>query len=133
MANNPITVPLPADLPTDWVLEQVVTPGGTEAGLSPQHGYNYLAEQVNAAQRAAEELGEAFSGLPSLGPGGKIPSEQLPEMNFLPLSGGTVTGPITLPGDPTQPLQATTKQYVDQNIRSKFPTTFQKLMSGRFI
>lgn len=32
---------------------------------------------------------------------------------YLPLSGGTVTGPITLPGDPTQPLQAAPKQYVD--------------------
>lgn len=31
----------------------------------------------------------------------------------LPLSGGTMTGPITLPADPGSPLQAATKQYVD--------------------
>ena len=36
--------------------------------------------------------------------------------NFLPLSGGTMTGPIVLPGAPTQPLQAATKSYVDTSI-----------------
>ncbi len=32
---------------------------------------------------------------------------------FLALSGGTMTGALTLAGNPTQPLQAATKQYVD--------------------
>lgn len=32
---------------------------------------------------------------------------------YLPLVGGTMTGPITLPGDPATALQASTKQYVD--------------------
>lgn len=37
----------------------------------------------------------------------------------LPLAGGTVTGPITLPNtDPTNNLHATTKQYVDNKISS---------------
>jgi hypothetical protein len=31
----------------------------------------------------------------------------------LPLAGGTMTGPIVLPGNPSQPLQSTPKQYVD--------------------
>lgn len=31
----------------------------------------------------------------------------------VPLSGGTMTGALTLSGDPTQPLHAATKQYVD--------------------
>jgi hypothetical protein len=35
---------------------------------------------------------------------------------FLPLSGGTLTGPLTLAGDPTLPLQAATKQYVDAAV-----------------
>ena len=30
--------------------------------------------------------------------------------------GGTMTGDLILNGDPTAPLQATTKQYVDNNI-----------------
>src|SRR5215469_1977307 len=33
--------------------------------------------------------------------------------NYLPLTGGTLTGPLVLPGNPTAPLQAATKQYVD--------------------
>jgi hypothetical protein len=32
---------------------------------------------------------------------------------YLPLSGGTMTGPIVLPADPTAALQTATKQYVD--------------------
>ena len=31
----------------------------------------------------------------------------------LPLAGGTLSGALTLPGDPTATLQAATKQYVD--------------------
>jgi hypothetical protein len=34
---------------------------------------------------------------------------------YLPLTGGTMTGPINLAGDPVAPLQATTKEYVDDN------------------
>ena len=63
MANNPITQSLPADLPVNWTYGQTVAPTGAEAGLSEQHGYNYLMEQVNAAQRAASEIGEAFGNL----------------------------------------------------------------------
>lgn len=35
--------------------------------------------------------------------------------NYLPLAGGTMTGAITLPGDPTAELQAATKKYVDEH------------------
>ena len=35
--------------------------------------------------------------------------------SYLPLSGGTMTGNLTLAGNPTASLQAATKQYVDQN------------------
>ena len=63
MADNPITVSLPADLPEDWAENQIVAPEGQSVGLSQQHGYNYLMEAVNNAQTAASELGEAFSGL----------------------------------------------------------------------
>lgn len=60
---------LPADLPTDWTTEQYVSPNGSEVSLSQQHGYNYLMEQVNAAQKAvntlAEQAQEAVSGLES--------------------------------------------------------------------
>lgn len=65
MADNPITTPLPADLPTDWVYGQTVGPQGTDVDLTQQHGYNYLMQQVNAAQQAATQIGQAFSGIPS--------------------------------------------------------------------
>lgn len=34
---------------------------------------------------------------------------------FLPISGGTMTGPIILAADPTTNMQAATKQYIDNN------------------
>lgn len=63
MANNPISTPLPADLPENWVYGQTVAPQGSDAGLSNQHGYNYLMQQVNAAQEGVNTVGEAFSRL----------------------------------------------------------------------
>jgi microcystin-dependent protein len=39
--------------------------------------------------------------------------QQQADARFLNLAGGTLTGPLTLPGSPAQPLQATTKAYVD--------------------
>lgn len=37
---------------------------------------------------------------------------------FIPVSGGTMTGPLTLSGDPTNALHAVPKQYVDAAARS---------------
>ena len=105
MADNPIRTPLPADLPSDWVYGQTVAPEGGDAGLSQQHGYNYLMQQVNAAQEGVNTLGAAFSGVATLvdgkipasqipigtangvaglGANGKVPEAQLPAMNYDP-------------------------------------------------
>ena len=54
-----ITVPLPADLPTDWEANDIVAPNGADVGLSEQHGYNYLMEQVNNAQTAISQTAQA--------------------------------------------------------------------------
>lgn len=43
---------LPADLPENWTSGQIISPNGTEVGLDEKHGYNYLMQQVNAAQEA---------------------------------------------------------------------------------
>lgn len=51
-----ITPVLPHDLPENWTDNQYVTPGGTEAGLTEQHGFNYLMKQVNNSQKAINEL-----------------------------------------------------------------------------
>ena len=39
--------------------------------------------------------------------------------NYLPTAGGTMTGPITLQSNPTAPMQAAPKAYVDFSIASK--------------
>lgn len=69
-AINPITVSLPADLPENWTAGQTVSPGGEEAGLTMQHGYNYLMQQVNAAQQALQQVAEYFPNLATVEDGG---------------------------------------------------------------
>ena len=54
---------LPADLPENWTQGQIISPNGTEVGLTEQHGYNYLMKQVNAAQRAANTIAPSFDNL----------------------------------------------------------------------
>ena len=63
MADKPIQNPLPADLPENWSIGQIVAPAGADVGLDQQHGYNYLMQQVNAAQQAVNTVNNAFSGL----------------------------------------------------------------------
>ena len=48
---------LPADLPENWTQAQYISPNGTEVGLTPQHGYNYLMQQVNACQQLLNSIG----------------------------------------------------------------------------
>lgn len=76
--DNPITTPLPADLPESWTTGQIVAPNGADVGLSEQHGYNYLMEQVNAAQAGVNTLGAAFEEIPELDESGQVPVSQLP-------------------------------------------------------
>ena len=45
-------------------------------------------------------------------PDGAVTPDKL-DRAYLPLSGGTLTGPVTLHGDPQSPLQAAPKRYVD--------------------
>lgn len=80
---NIITVPLPQDLPTNWVYGQTIGPQGTDVGLTQQHGYNYLMEQVNAAQQAAQELDNSVGnpeGIANLGANGQLPYSQTPHL-----------------------------------------------------
>ncbi|MDR3793374.1 MAG: hypothetical protein P4L03_08335 [Terracidiphilus sp.] len=41
--------------------------------------------------------------------------------SYVPLAGGTMTGPLTLSADPTQPLHASDKHYVDQSFAKAVP------------
>lgn len=51
---------LPADLPENWTQGQIVSPNGTEVGLTEQHGYNYLMKQVNATQTEVNNVGSTI-------------------------------------------------------------------------
>ena len=42
-----------------------------------------------------------------------VPTNNEALLGFLSTSGGTMTGPLVLPGSPTAPLQAAPKQYID--------------------
>jgi Pectate lyase superfamily protein len=46
---------------------------------------------------------------------------ELSESSGLSASGGTLTGPLILSGDPTQPLQAADKHYVDTQVATAVP------------
>lgn len=63
MATNPISTPLPADLPENWETGQTVAPNGPDVGLAEQYGYNYQSAQINAAQEAINTIGEQFENL----------------------------------------------------------------------
>lgn len=85
-AINPITVSLPADLPENWVADQIVSPGGEEAGLTRQYGYNYLMQQVNAAQQALQQVAAYFPNLKTVTDGGGfiVMAENIPTADRQP-------------------------------------------------
>ncbi len=95
MPKNPIANPLPADLPENWLNTQTIAAAGADVGLSEKHGYNYLMEQVNAVQRAANAIGAAFAGLTPAGLGA-VPETR--KVNGFPLSSDIKLTPKDIPG-----------------------------------
>lgn len=51
---------LPADLPENWTRGQLVSPNGTEVGLTEKHGYNYLMKQVNDTQTEVNNINDTL-------------------------------------------------------------------------
>ena len=111
-------------------VEKVLPSGGTTG-------------QVLTKTSTGEEWSDAPSGLPEGGTEGQIlektssgaawvdapesglTQEQADE-RYLQLSGGTLTGALTLNGEPTEDLQAATKQYVD-NLVGTINTTLDTI------
>jgi hypothetical protein len=60
----------------------------SDADALPRVDIKLMAENVNGIRTAKG----AASGIAELDSGGKVPSAQLPAMNYLPISGGTLTG-----------------------------------------
>src|SRR5580698_2883838 len=67
--------------------------------------------QVMPAAQAVQAVSKAYV------------DEAIAEASLSPLSssGGTLTGPLYLSGDPTQPLQAADKHYVDATFAEAVP------------
>lgn len=71
------------------------------------------------------------------GENGKIPSDQLPDMDYLPLAGGTMAGSINMSSqaitnlkDPVSDGDAVNKKHVDSTIKSAIPTGVIVMWSG---
>lgn len=83
---------LPADLPTDWTQGQIISPNGTEVGLSKQHGYNYLNEQVNDTQTEVNSLNTAQTNTKQ-------------QVNMLNTQVGNIQGQVNTQGQSITSLQ----------------------------
>ena len=59
---------------------------------------------------------EAAGNLAALDGAGNLTDSGMKAGDYLPKSGGTMTGPITLAADPAAAMQPVTKQYFDQAI-----------------
>ena len=79
---------------------------GTAATDAANAVNSQLAQHVadaQAAQRAAEQA--------------RNEAQAIAGGDFLPLAGGTLNGALTLHGDPTEPMHAVSKQYVDEKLK----------------
>lgn len=56
MPEDLIVFPLVPDLPEDWVIDSIITPNGTEVGLTERYGYNYLMKMVNKSLKAVNQV-----------------------------------------------------------------------------
>lgn len=86
---------LPADLPTNWTQGQIISPNGTEVGLSEQYGYNYLNEQVNNTQTEVNSLSVDQTS-----------TQQ--QVNSLNTQVGNIQGQVNTQGQSITALQETT-------------------------
>ncbi len=76
------------------------------------------AAAAEAAARAAAEAQAAAELAKEAAEAARDQAQAIAGGNFLPLSGGTLTGPLILPGAPTQPNGAATRGYVDDAVGS---------------
>jgi hypothetical protein len=89
---------------------------GYAANLTVNGGVIVLTDDPTVALEAATKryVDTHASGLPEAPTDGEVYGRiNLTWIPVLSLFGGTLTGPLHLPADPVQPLEAATKQYVD--------------------
>jgi hypothetical protein len=108
------------------------TPGSGIAGqpVSVQYVNSELATVVHLAGTETITGTKTFSASPTVPTPtstGQVANKNYVDQSvtnlgsgiFLPTAGGTMSGPITLPGNPSAALQAAPKQYVDLGLTSK--------------
>lgn len=88
----------------------------THYGLEKPDESDYY--NINVQNGNMDKIDAALHRKPDLDESGKVSSDQLPDMDYLPLEGGTMTGPLTLNGNPTEQLHAVPKKYVDDIVGS---------------
>ena len=114
------------------------TPGSSVAGqpVSLQYVNSELATKANDSAVVHLNGSETISGskifatapsVPAPTSSGQVANKEYVDQtasnvgsgSYLSTAGGTMTGPITLPGAPVAALQAATKQYVDTGLATK--------------
>lgn len=61
--NKPIQTNPVADVPANWTTGQIISPTGTDVGLSAKHGYNYQAGKINEALTDIGAINDAFANI----------------------------------------------------------------------
>jgi hypothetical protein len=129
------SVPIATTAPQDgevlvWSAEQgayINAPAGVANEAAVQAYVNgqiqSLINGAPAALNTLQELADALGGDANFA--ANLVTQLAAKLN---ITGGTMTGPIVLPGAPTQPLQAATKSYVDTSI-ANMPAPLSSLSS----
>ena len=94
--------------------EYWVVPAAAQASLAQ------VEAQVMPAAQAVQTVSKAYV------------DESIAELegSLLTASGGTLTGPLYLNGDPTQPMEAATKHYVDTQVSTAVPLAGGAMTGG---
>jgi hypothetical protein len=105
---------------TDYQAFYLSLTGGALSGplvlaANPASGLQAATKQYVDAQVASATAGvSSFAGRSGI----VVPVSSDYSSFYLSLNGGTLVGPLVLPGDPATPLQAATKAYVDAHAGS---------------
>lgn len=133
--------PMPGDMNMgDHKITGVADPTEADDAANKHYVDNSIAQAIEEAPFIKPDGSTAFTGNMNMG-GNKVTNVGDPEADtdaankgyvdgaidelgsqlnglYLPKAGGAMSGPLTLAANPTENLQAATKQYVDQSVAS---------------
>ncbi len=122
-ADDRILLPAPVAATLDLSGHLSITLITTDnADILPQ-GWLYTITEVMVGVPVHTWQAPIVSGAGALDLSTVIPASSPPSyQQYVPLSGATMTGPLILSGDPTLPLGAATKEYVDNEAGGGVPS-----------